>query len=301
MKRIICIGECALDIIFEGDSPVGSMPGGRIVNAAAMLAREGMPVELASEAAADAIGDRIVAFVKDAGVDVTSVDRFTEGRTPLNIYIENASGEIDVTRYENYADEGFDIVWPRVDDETIVVFGGYYALDRRMRTRMLPFLNHCAEMGAVMVYLPGFLSQRESRITRVMPAILENLELAHLVIARSQDLSLIFGLDSGDKCYADHVDFYCRSMVNVDTACRTINYYSGKEVTHTQIPEKICTTLTWNAGVVAGVVGAIFANDIKPDALDAPGEDIRTLILTAAVKSAAAAATALTEKWQLKI
>ena len=50
MKKIICIGECGLDIIFRNGKPVDSVPGGRIVNAAALLGRLQLPVIMASEA-----------------------------------------------------------------------------------------------------------------------------------------------------------------------------------------------------------------------------------------------------------
>lgn len=301
MKKIICIGECALDIVFDGAQPVGSITGGRIANAAAIMARDTLPVVMASEAASDPVGDSVVAFLKDAGVDISSVDRFTDGRTPLNVYMPAADGSMTITRYENYGEADFDIVWPRVDDDSIIVYGGYYALDKRLRPRLTAFLNHCAERGAVMVYLPGFPSQRESRITRVMPAILENLEIANVVIARNQDLRLIFGVPEADRCYANHIDFYCRSMVSVDPTCHTINYYSGKEVTHAEIPADISLSLHWNAGVVAGVVASIFEQNLRPADLDAPADPVRQTILTAAARSAAKAAAALTAEWQRHI
>lgn len=298
MKKIICIGECSLNIVFDGAAPVGAIPGGRIAAAAALMARDGFPVVMASEASSDPVGDMIVKSLTDAGVDISSLDRFTEGRSPIIVFTQDADGASHVTRYENYADEAFDIVWPRVDDDCVVVFGGYYALDRRMRTRMVPFLNHCAERGAVMIYQPGFMSVQESRITRVMPAILENLELAHLVIARNTDLQLIFGIKDDSRCYSDHIDFYCRSMISVDTACRQLSYYSGKQLSRIEIPESICETMTWNAGVVAGVAGAIFEKDITPEQLSAPDASLRETILTAAAKSATAASRSLTEQWQ---
>ncbi len=301
MKKIICIGECALNVVFEQGRPVGAVPGGRIAAAAALMARAKCPVVLASEASADPVGDMAVGPLAEAGVDISSVDRFTEGRTPVMIYTEDADGTQHVTRYENYAEEAFDIVWPRVDEGSVVVFGGYYAIDRRMRARMLPFLNHCAERGAILIYLPGFMPQQESRITRVMPSILENLELAHLVIACDKDLALIFGTPVANVCYADHIDFYCRSLVNIDTACRRLNSFSGKELTQTEIPAAVCETMTWNAGVVAGIAAGIFSQEITADMLDTPDEDLRQRLLGAAADSARMAALGLTQQWQYKI
>lgn len=298
MKKIICIGECALNLVFEKGMPLGALPGGRIAAAAALMAREGLPVVMASEVSADPVGDMALKTLADAGVDTSSVDRFTEGRTPLLVFTSAPDGTAQVTRYENYADEAFDIVWPRVDDDTVVVFGGYYALDRRMRTRMLPFLNHCAERKATMVYVPGFMAQQESRITRVMPAILENLELAHIVIARNNDLHIIFGTSDDRSCYNNHIDFYCRSLINVDTASRKLNYFSGKQLTQLDIPERICETMTWNAGVIAGMAGAIYEQNIAPGQFEAPDEDLRRLLLTAAARSAQAAAALFDQEWQ---
>lgn len=301
MKKIICIGECALNVVFEHGMPVGSLPGGRIAAAAALMAADKCPVVMASEASADPVGDMVMAPLIKAGVDISSVDRFTEGHTPVMLFTEAADGTPQVTRYEDYADQAFDIVWPVVEKGSVVIFGGYYAIDRRMRTRMLPFLNHCAECGAALIYFPGFMSRQQPRITRIMPSILENLELAHLIVARDVDLALIFGTPAGDICYADHIDFYCRSLINIDTACRHLNYFSGKQLTQIEIPERICETMTWNAGVLAGVAAEIFNGGITPAQLDAPDDVLRRQLLAAAAASASAAAAGLTMQWQHKI
>jgi len=301
MRKIICIGECRLDIVFEGERPAGAVSGGRIVNAAAMLARRGLDVEVVSEAGADPAGDRVVSFLDGAGADTRCIDRFTEGRTPLQLYTDAPGGGVAVTRYEDYGGADFDVVWPRVDDETIVIFGGYCAVDSRCRARMSRFLDNCRERGALMVYLPGFLPQRESRITRVMPAILENLETAHLVVARDSDLKLIFGTDSDSRCYADHIDFYCRSMVSVDTARRRINCFSGREVTSACIPGDVCLSMQWRAGAVAGLAAALVDVGLHAADLDAPGAGVRETLVNAAADMAAVADRSLAEGWQRKI
>ena len=299
MKKIICRGECALDIIFHGNQPAGSMPGGRIVNASAILAREGLPVWLVSELAADPVGDTIARFLSEAGVDCSSVDRFTEGLSPVNIFTSaTPDAPARVTRYEQYPDECFDVIWPRIDEGDIVVYGGFYALDARMRPRMSQLLTHAAERKAVTVYLPGFLPSREPRITRVMPAILENLELASAVIVRNNDMQTIFGTDEGDRCYRDHISFYCRSLINIDPAAHSISYYSGHEVTSVEIPADGCTSLTWNAGAVAGIISALFAADCTPDTLDTPDDTFRRKIIGNATTTADRTYRGLTDGWQ---
>lgn len=289
MKKIICIGECGLDIIFRNGKPVDSAPGGRIVNAAAMLAGMKLPVIMASEASTDSVGEIVIGFLKDAGVDISSIDRYPDGRTPVTLYFTDNDDKLtSVTRYEQYPPECFDIVWPRVDEGDIVVFGGFYALDPRMRPRMTQLLQHCSERKAVLVYLPGFLPQMEPRITRVMPAILENLEYANLVIARNTDLKFIFGADTDNAAYHNHIDFYCRSLICADIINHRLSYYSGKEVTSVDIPAERLQSLCWRAGVVAGVVSALFSLDATPDLLDTPADDIRTRVLESAARPAQA-------------
>jgi len=298
-KKIICIGECALDIVFGHDrAPIGSMPGGRLVNAAAILARCGFPVFMAGEAAADAVGDTVVTFIRDAGAVTQCIDRFTEGRTPVTIFMTGDDGRTTATRYESYADDCFDIVWPRIDEGDIVLFGGYYAIDRRMRRRMLPLLQHAADRKALMVYLPGFLPQQEPRITRVMPAILENLELADIVCTRSADLQLIFGNRDAAACYRNHIEFYCRSLLNVDAAAHSITFHCGEAAESLELPLSHCSALIWNAGVAAGAVKALYEAGATPQMMQNTPRILRDSILREAVATADTAVAAMTDDWQ---
>lgn len=301
MKKIICVGECSLNIVFGPDGqPSGSMPGGRIANAAAILARTGLPVLMASEAAADPVGDMVVAFLRDAGADISVIDRFTGGRTPLNIFTEDSSGVLALTRYEKYPDEdGFDIVWPRIEEGDILVFGGFYALDRRMRPKLSKFLEYAKEMKAVLVYLPGFLPEQEPRITHVMPAILENLELADMVITRNDDLSLIFGIDEDKSCYNRHISFYCRSLINVDPSCGTIAYCGGKEFSTARIPDSFSRSLLWNAGAIAGVIEALVVAPFGAEGLDEPPASVREDFLRHALQAARRATEGLSGSWRM--
>ena len=301
MKNIICIGECSLNIALGTDGrPVGSMPGGRIVNAAAILASAGFGTVMASEAAADPVGDIVARYLEEKGVVTASLDRFTEGRTPLNIFTEPGDGsQASITRYERYPEECFDIIWPRVEDGDIVIFGGHYAIDARMRPRLARFLSHCAERKAVLVYLPGFLPQQEPRITRVMPEILENLELADMVVARCSDLAFIFGSRTPEEAYKDHIDFYCRSLLCVDSAQSRLCYISAAGQSELAAPSETSRTMLWNAGALAGAVKALVAAGICREDLEKPSDELRESVLAESLATAEATANALAHSWQL--
>lgn len=299
MKKIICIGECSLNIVLGADGqPCGSLTGGRIAMAATMMAHEGFEVLMASEMCADRVGDIVAATLTQSGVDVRSVDRFTEGRTPVNIFVQGDDGKTELTRYEAYPEEAFDIIWPRIDEDDIVVFGGYYALDRRMRQRMSRLLVHACERKAILVYLPGFLPEQETRITRVMPQLLENLEMATVVVSRNKDLKLIFGQKTPDECYHNHIDFYCRALMNVDDENNRITFYAGNEHTSVEVDSPYCRTMLWNAGAVAGMVSAIASAGMTIADLDTPGSEVRARLLEAAARSASSAVSVISHPWQ---
>lgn len=297
MKNIICIGELSLNLVLDANGgTLGAYPGGRIANAAMMLGRENVPVIMASEAATDIPGNIVIERLETAGVDTHCVDRPTEGHTVLNVIrLDNDA----ITRYEDYAEECFDIIWPKLEENDIVVYGGFYAIDKRMRARMSKFLNYAAERHAIMVCLPGFLPQQEPRITRVMPEILENLEMASLVVTRNSDLSILFNSNSGKDAYKNHVNFYCRSMININTAGNSIEYFTDREASAVGSLNENCSTLLWNAGALAGVLKAIANSNYTHDSFETPSADMRESLLNAATEGGLAAIAGISEPWML--
>lgn len=256
MKKVIIIGECGLDIIYDGPQPVGSMPAGRLLNAAAMLAREGLPVFMVGDTGADSPGDIVVDTLVKAGVDTTSVDRYVDGLTPVTFFFGDK-----VTPYRLPSREGgFDVVWPRIDSGDIVVFGGYYAIDPLIHQRLMSLVAYAVERKAFVVYLPGFMSQLAPRLTRVMPAILENLEVASLVLTRSSDLSALYNDTEPERCFAEHIAYYSQSLINLDVVNASASCFSGKSAS-TATLTSAADTLLWNSAAVAAVIAALYRDE----------------------------------------
>lgn len=103
-KRIICIGHAALDYIYRVESfprvpsKIRALEqvesgGGMAANAAATIARLGGKAELWSRVGDDDAAVKIRAGLKNAGVDVRSVQSFEEGRTSTSAIIVDDAGE----------------------------------------------------------------------------------------------------------------------------------------------------------------------------------------------------------------
>lgn len=267
MRRIIFIGECALDIVFPATqnnyplstlSNLNAVPGGRMLNAAALLGTLHDNVSYVGEAARDRIGDMIVAFLTANRVDVGSIDRYCDGDTPSNLFfpVDDSHPTESIMIYRRYPADCFDVVWPDVSEEDIVVFGSYFAIDPRVRPRLKELLDYVVERKAMIINVPGFLRQQEPRITRVMPEILENLEISDLVVTRTQDLEHIYGTRDPGHCYREHIKFYCRSFVNIDPDSQQMTFFHDDISVSTPI-SRPPISLMWNSGALAGIISSI--------------------------------------------
>ncbi|MCM1028874.1 MAG: carbohydrate kinase family protein [Pseudoflavonifractor sp.] len=267
MRRIILIGECALDIVFPSTqnnyplstlSNLNAVPGGRMLNAAALLGTLHDNVSYVGEAARDRIGDMIISFLSANRVDVSSIDRYVDGDTPSNLFfpVDDSHPTESIMIYRRYPDECFDVKWPDVSEDDVVVFGSYFAIDPRVRPRLKELLQYIVDRKAMIINVPGFLRQQEPRITRVMPEILENLEIADMVVTRTQDLKHIYGSRDPEDCYKKHIKFYCRSFINIDPGTQQMTFFHDDISVSTPIARPPIS-LMWNSGALAGIISSI--------------------------------------------
>lgn len=260
MRKIIAIGRCGLDIIMEGTVPVCARPGGRIPNAAASLAAIGRHVSMVGEAGRDRVGDMVVGFLDRHGVDTRSIDRFTEGLTPTSLLFTPSGDTVD---YPGALDGEMDVVWPRIDRDDILIFGGYYAIDPRVRRRLYEIVAYAREREAIIIYLPGFNPREVTRITKVMPAIFENLELADIAVTRPEDIKTIFGTDDADHAWRDHLSFYLPAMLHADYAKEVVSLFTPSCLhASLTVHDNGVPRLDWDAAIVAGVAESLLREDI---------------------------------------
>lgn len=103
--RVACIGganidrtaRCAGDVVWGSSNPVSveTAPGGVALNVATSLAALDCDVTLASTVGRDADGDRIVAFLTQAGVETDNTARPNLGTASYTALLDN-SGELQV-------------------------------------------------------------------------------------------------------------------------------------------------------------------------------------------------------------
>ena len=274
MRKIIAIGESVLDTVFRAGQPVRAMVGGRIACATALLGSRGLPCSMVSECCTDSVGDLVVDFLKRNHVDVRSVDRFTDGATALSaIFQDDDCATQRIVNYGRYPKERFDVVWPRIDEDDVLIFGSLYAIDLPQRERLFELVKHAVERKAIIVYLPGFQHGINFRITKVMPAILENLELAHVVIAHDRDLTDIFSGETGEEAFHNHIEYYGGNCLHIHPDLAVTRMIQEHRTHLPAAGEPTPHMLLWQAAFVAGVVEQLFASEVTYQSLPDMDDD----------------------------
>lgn len=261
MRKIITIGESVLDTLFLDDTPQNTFVGGRIANAAASIGITGIPVSMVSECCADHVGDMVVNFLSEHKVDTNSVDRFTDGATEVSLIFKN-DGQISQVNYGKYPADRFDVVWPRIDEDDIVLFGSFYSIDGALRDRVYEMISYAAERKAILIYLPGFQHGINCRITKVMPAILENLDIADVVIANNQDINDIFPGEGAEKAFHNHLEFYCGNFLHINEDFNIQLFSKNRNSSFSNQGATPVNKLGWQAGLTAGFIYSLIYNNI---------------------------------------
>ena len=264
MSNVIAIGQAALALNYKGGN-VTPYVGGRIANMAASLGVAGLDVDYVSECGNDAIGDVIVDFFKKNNVETKSIDRFIDGQSQMTLHFFNENGEEKVSDYVNYPKTRFNVLWPTINKNDIVVFGSFFALDESVHQQLIELLTFARERKAIIVYLPGFNPRLCSRITRVMPAILENLELSDIVIAREMDMENIFNVKTAQEAYDKHISFYCKNFVFVNRNFDVSMHLNNQCISYTNNSQE--HPIGWNAAFCAGLIYGISSQNITLDDL----------------------------------
>lgn len=214
MTRFYIIGEASVDFAIGTDGTTAAMTaGGVFLKTACSLGSAGEPVTFVGEIGLDPMGRIIDRTLRSSGVDTSCCDFFDGAKTPVRIF----DGD-NVERYDDWNDsqDRLDVAWPRFTDQDVLLFGGYLALDPRVRKPLTAILDNARQFGARIIYAPSLSDTRISRITKYMPMVYENMEYASLITALPDDLKILFGTDDPDRAYRMNVCYYCPDMVAVD-------------------------------------------------------------------------------------
>ncbi len=193
MRKVYAIGESLIDIIFKDGDVRAARPGGSMLNSAVSLGRAGTKIVFVSEFGNDMAGDFVAGFLEENGVDTSLVSRYNTGKTTLALAFVNQKGDASYDFYKLYPPERFQLGLPPFSANDIFLFGSFFGIDPAIRPTLLKILNHARNMGVLIVYDPNFRKAHAHQLEKLLPLIIENIEMASVIKASNEDLELIFG------------------------------------------------------------------------------------------------------------
>jgi fructokinase len=271
MRKIYGIGETVLDIIFKNNQPQAAKAGGAMLNSCVSLGRIGLPVSFISEYAGDSVGNIIDIFLSENGVGTSYVDHYKKGKTKLALAFLNERNDASYTFYQDYPKKRLSIDFPMIMKDDIILCGSIYSVTSEIRKKFTDLINKANGNGAIVIYDPNFRPTHSADLEKLKPMIIENMKAAKLIRGSDEDFKNIFGASTPDEAW-NVVNKYCSCMVYTANSegvyVRTVSY-SGKFAVKAIKP---VSTIGAGDNFNAGMMAAIYLNQISADQLDKMGE-----------------------------
>ena len=258
MRKVIGIGETILDIIFQHNQPTIAVPGGSVFNGMISLGRMGVDVSFISETGNDRVGNTILDFMRANNLTTEYMSVFPDGKSPISLAYLDEHSDADYLFYKDYPAQRLDVIFPKIQEDDIVVFGSYFALNPVLRDRVVEFLELAKEKKAIIYYDPNFRSTHKDEAMRLSPTLIENLEYAHIVRGSKEDFGNMYKLNDVDQIYKEKIRFYCPNFLCTngaeEIALRTSSLSKAYPVAPLETVSNIGAGDNFNAGLVYGLL-----------------------------------------------
>ena len=245
MRKVIGIGETILDIIFRGDQPSAAVPGGSVFNGIVSLGRMGINVGFISETGNDRVGNIILQFMRENHIPTDHVNVFPDGKSPVSLAFLNEQSDAEYIFYKDYPKQRLDVLFPKLEEDDIVMVGSYYALNPVLREKILELLDQAREKKAIIYYDPNFRSSHKNEAMKLAPTIIENLEYADIVRGSLED-------------FLYKIKFYCPRFICTagaeKVALRTNLVNKDYPIEPLQAVSTIGAGDNFNAGLIYGLL-----------------------------------------------
>lgn len=257
MRKIIGIGETIMDIIFRQGQPTAAVPGGSVFNGVVSLARLGLPVTMLSETGNDRVGRQILDYMTANGIDNSHVAVYQNGRSAISLAFLNERNDAEYMFYKDYPAARFEVDWPDIQADDIVMMGSYFVLNPVLRSRVRDFLRYARDHGALIYYDLNFRSSHKHEVVKIYADMLENLDFADIMRGSTEDLDNLFGSTDVAKTYEREISFHCRQMLSTDAAgdvrVLTPSVQLSVPVAQVETVSTIGAGDNFNAGIIYGL------------------------------------------------
>ena len=182
-----------------------------------------------------------------------------DSKSPLSLAFLNEKNDAEYVFYKDHPNDRLDFIYPEVNEDDIVLFGSYYALNPVIRQQVKDFLDYAHQHGAILYYDVNFRASHQHEVMKLTPNLLENFELADIVRGSSEDFEILFKKSDPDVVYRSQIMFYTKKFIYTQAADPIMLY--GDNGFRKQYEVKKTTTVStigagdnFNAGFIFGLL-----------------------------------------------
>ncbi|MCI1648328.1 MAG: carbohydrate kinase, partial [Bacteroides sp.] len=232
------------------------------------LARAGIPVRFISETGNDRIGNIILKFMQDNGIATNYINVFPDGKSPVSLAFLNAQSDAEYIFYKDYPKQRLDILFPELEENDILIFGSYYALNPVLRDKIVDLLEQAREKKVIIYYDLNFRSSHKEEALKLMPTIIENFEYSSIVRGSIEDFLNLYNLKETDKIYKDKIKFYCPNFILTSGADNISLHTQQFTKEYPAMPLNPVSTIGAGDNFNAGVIYGLLKHQIQYDDLN---------------------------------
>jgi fructokinase len=261
-RTIYGIGETIYDIIFKDGKPVTGHPGGSTYNCMVSLGRCGLKGAFISETGKDIVGDMIIHFLEENGIDANYVNQFEEGKSALALAFLDENNDAVYQFYKDYPSQRLQVDPPEIAKGDILVYGSFFALNQAVRPMVKPIVEQAKKAGALVYYDPNYRATHVPNRDVLVKVLIENYCLSTLVRASDEDLKNIYPTLDLEEIYHE-IAPYCSHLL-VTSGSGPVSVFSGNKRIEIPVPQiKPVSTVGAGDSFNAGFIYALIENKLQ--------------------------------------
>ncbi len=259
MRKVIGIGETVLDIIFRDEQPIQAVPGGSAFNSVISLGRAGVSTMFISEAGNDRVGQRVIRYLEENGVDASNVCVYPDSKSPVSLAFLDEHNNADYIFYKDHPHDRLDFSYPEIRENDVVLYGSFFAINPVVRPQVQGFLEYARQRGAILYYDVNYRASHKSDLVKVTSNLLENFELADIVRGSDEDFQVMYNKNDADSVYRSEISFYTKKFIYTRGAQPVeVRAEQGFSKQYPVPPTETVSTIgagdNFNAGFVYGLI-----------------------------------------------
>lgn len=272
MRKIFGIGETIYDILFREGKPIAAVPGGSVFNGLISLGRTGLDCTFVTEIGADLVGQNILGFMQENGINTDYVSCYQGKKTAISLAFLDENNDAHYSFYKDYPNNRLDFEMPFIQENDIVAFGAYFALNPVLKDKVKPFLNYAKEQGAILYYDLNFRDNHAHEVDSLRSTFLENFAIADIVRGSHEDFINLYGHDDCHKIYQE-ISKYCPRFICTRGKDGVLVIDHGQEYLFNSRPIIPVSTIGAGDNFNAGILYGLVRDNIMRDNLDSISHD----------------------------